>query len=198
MTEPAISMADFSARILHRPLWKHQVAASTCDEFIIAIAGGRRSGKSLFAQVKAIYIAATTRDARVLVISPAVENTRNFVRDLGELIRDSDLSGSVVDDQAQLITFSNGSEIRCVAATSGQIRGRGRNLRLAIVDEAAFVPSSVWRDLYYTLFDLRKEGSQALWICSPWGSREHWFRSSYERGVAGEEGYASFTWRMLD
>jgi hypothetical protein len=191
-------MSEFAERVLRRPLWDHQKAAAECNEFIVVIAGGRRSGKSQFSQVKALYTAAMNRDARVLVVSPAVQSTRNYVRDLAELIRDSRLKDSIVDDQAQLVTLSNGSEIRCVAATSAQIRGRGRNLRLAIVDEAAFVPSGVWRDLYYTLFDLRSAGSQAMLTCSPWGGPDHFFRASYERGVAGEPGYASFQWRMQD
>jgi hypothetical protein len=194
----ALSLADFAEQILRAPLWPHQKAAADCDAFIITIAGGRRSGKSQFAQVKALHVAATNRNCRVLVISPAVENTRNFVRDLAELIRGSRLQDSVVDNETQLVRFGNGSEIRCVAATSAQIRGRGRNLRLAIVDEAAFVPGSVWRDLYYTLFDLRGEGSQALLTCSPWGNSEHFFRASFERGLDGDEDYRSFQWSMHD
>jgi hypothetical protein len=196
MSDASISVAAFAEQVVLRPLWGHQVPAVESDSFIVAIAGGRRSGKTLAAQVKALYVAATNRDARVLVVSPAIENSRNFLRDLTDLIAGSKLSGSLVDEQTQLVTLSNGSEIRCVAATEGQVRGRGRNLRLVIVDEAAFVPSSIWRALFYTLFDERGSGSQAYLLCSPWG--KNFFRDAFERGMAGDEDYAAFQWSMRE
>lgn len=198
VVDPSVSASAFAEQVLRRPLWSHQVAAVESDRFIVAIAGGRRSGKTLAAQVKAIFVAATNRDARVLVVSPAIETSRNWMRDLADVLAVSKLKGSVVDEQAQVITLSNNSEIRCVAATAAQIRGRGRGLRLVIVDEAAFVDSTVWRALFYTLFDLRAEGSQALLVCSPWGRPEHFFRQAFDRGIDGDPDYVAFQWSMRD
>jgi hypothetical protein len=67
-----------------------------------------------------------------------------------------------------------------------------------IVDEAAFVPESVWRDALYTLFDMRSAGSQARLTCSPWGPPTHFFRANFERGSDGDPGYASYQWSMKD
>lgn len=198
MPDPTMSTIVFAREVLRRPLWIHQEAAVRSKAFVVSIAGGRRSGKTHAVQAKALHVAATNRDARVLVVSPAIENSRNFLRDLSDLVQGSRLRGSVTDDQTQVITFTNGSEIRCVAATAAQVRGRGRNLRLVIVDEAAFVPGQVWRDLFYTLFDLRSQGSQAYLVCSPWGPPEHFFRQSFERGMQGDPDYQSFRWSMLD
>lgn len=192
-----MNVAEFAERVLHQPLWPHQLDAAHTDRFIVAIAGGRRSGKSQLAQIKALHVAYTHRDARVLVVSPVIDNSRNFLADLADLVAQSSMAQrAVVDLQAQVVSFKNGSEIRCLPATSGQVRGRGRNLRLAVCDEAAFLPSNVWRDLRYTLFDHRAEGSQAFLICSPWGPPEHFFRASFDRGRKGDPDYASFQWPM--
>ena len=59
MGAPTRSAAAFAEQMLLRPLWPHQVPAVDSDAFIVTIAGGRRSGKSLAAQATAIHIAAT-------------------------------------------------------------------------------------------------------------------------------------------
>jgi hypothetical protein len=83
------------------------------------VAGGRRSGKTLVAQVKALHVAFTHRNARILVISPAIENSRNWIAELSEIIRGSWLAhDAVVDEQAQLVRLANGSVIRALPATS--------------------------------------------------------------------------------
>jgi hypothetical protein len=187
-------VAVFAETELRSRLLPHQQEVAKSTAPIICVNGGRRSGKSHFAQVKALHVAATYRDARVLVVSPTIEKSRDFVRDLADLVRASKLSDSVVDDQSQLLTFGQGGEIRCVPATAGQIRGRGKNLRLAILDEAAFLSPDIWRDLRYALLDMRPEGSQALMICTPWGPPEHFFRETYFAGVEGDPDVCSAKW----
>jgi hypothetical protein len=44
MTAAVLSMSEFAREILGQPLWSHQEQAGACDEFILVIAGGRRSG----------------------------------------------------------------------------------------------------------------------------------------------------------
>ena len=84
-----MNLATFTERVLRRPLWPHQAEAAKSDRFIVTVAGGRRSGKTLVAQVKALHVAFTHRNARILVISPAIENSRNWIAELSEVIRGS-------------------------------------------------------------------------------------------------------------
>src|SRR5215210_4671564 len=94
----------FAQRVLGRPLWSHQIEAAKAEKFVVTVAGGRRSGKTLVAQVKALHTAFTNRGARILVISPAIENSRNWMAELGEIIRGSRLAhDAVLDEQAQVV-----------------------------------------------------------------------------------------------
>jgi hypothetical protein len=61
MGDPTVSAAAFAEQLLLRPRWPHQVPAVDSDAFIVAIAGDRRSGKTLAAQVKARRREAPTR-----------------------------------------------------------------------------------------------------------------------------------------
>jgi len=188
----------FAKEVLRIELWPHQQDAVRSDNFMIAIAGGRRSGKTLAAQVRALWVALTRRGGRVLVLAPTIDSARNWLRELHDLVRASPVAGSVLDEQAQMLRLSTSSAIEVIPATPGQARGRGRDLRLVVLIEAAYHGGHVWRDVLYTLADLRSEGSQ-LWMDStPAGPADHFFRQTYLRGLDGDPDVASFHWRMAD
>jgi hypothetical protein len=197
---PLKDPVTFSRRVLNIDIWPHQVGPLTATQRNVTIAGGRRSGKSLTAQVKAVHVAATRRESQVLVISPAIDSARSWLRETGDILRDSKLKGSVVDEQAQRILFSNRSEIVVLPATDSQLRGRGRSLLLCLIEEAGFQDSNIVRAVSYALLDRYDEGAQLWQVGSPWGPVEHPFRVAYERGLeSGEdEDYASFTVRTTD
>jgi len=192
-----LDAVDVATRILGRPPWPHQVPALRSERFGVVIVGGRRSGKTAVAQVKALTVALSHRDGRVIVVSPTIDNARNFLRELAALIRSTPLvRDAVIDDTSMSITFKNGARVDCLPATSGQLRGRGQGLRLIVFEEAAYMPESVWRDARYALLDMRSEGSQALLISSPWGGPQHFFRLAWQRGIDGDQDFASFQWPM--
>lgn len=184
--------------LLRITIWPHQQAPLRSLAPFVSIAGGRRSGKSLVAQVKAILVAATNRGVRVVVVLPNIDAARYWLRECAELLRLSQLSDSVVSEETQSIRFTNNGEIVVLPATHGQLRGQGRNLRLVIVEEAGFADATVIRDIRYALLDNLEAGAQ-LWQCgSPWGGIEHPFRSAFERGITGDPDYASFRFQTTD
>ncbi len=190
----------FAKQVLGVTIWPHQQGPLRSKARNVTIAGGRRSGKSATAQVKAIHVASTRRNVQVLCVLPAIDAGRSWLREAADILRASKLRGSIVDEQAQSIKFSTGSEIVVLPATAGQLRGRGRNLLLVILEEAGFLDAGVMRDISYALLDNYAEGAQMWQVGSPWGPPQHPFRVAYERGLesGNDEDYASFTVRTTD
>lgn len=198
MTDVLKDAVEFAHRVLRVKVWSHQEGPLRATAANVIWAGGRRSGKSEGGQIKAIHVAATNAACMALVVHPSIDSARSWLREAADILRDSKIRDSVLDEEAQVIRFSNRSEIRVVPATAGQLRGRGRNLLLAIVEEAGFHDPSVVRDLRYTLLDNLEAGAQMWQIGSPWGGVEHPFRSSFLRGLEGDEDFASFHAKTSD
>jgi hypothetical protein len=189
----------FSRDVLGVDVWAHQEGPLRSTARNVTIAGGRRSGKSACAQVKAIYTASTRRRVQVLTVLPAIDAGRSWLRECSDILRASKLRGSIVDEQAQSIRFTTGSEIIVLPATAGQLRGRGRNLMLVILEEAGFLDAGVMRDISYALLDNYAEGAQMWQVGSPWGPPQHPFRVAFERGMeGGDQDYASFQVKTTD
>lgn len=188
----------FVRRVLKRDVFRYQEAPLRAVAPNVVVRGGRRSGKSQVGQYKALHRAVTTRDVIVLVVCPNVEKGRDWLAECRELLGGTPLAGSVVDEHAQVVRFSNGSEIRVVAATAGSLRGFGRRLLLVLLEEAGFLPGGVWRDIEYALLDNVAHGAQ-LWMSStPWGGPEHPFRRADALARDGDEDYAGFIFRAED
>lgn len=188
----------FAKQVLRIDLDPHQQEVVRSIKPNVVVAGGRRSGKSLMAQVKAIHVAASNRGARVIVISPNIEAARYWLRECAELLRLSALRDSVLNEETQSLVLSIGSAIVAIPATHGQLRGQGRNLRLVVVEESGFQSAEVIRDVRYALLDNFAAGAQLWQVGSPWGGTDHPFRSSYERGLTGDPDYESVRFRTTD
>lgn len=136
---------------------------------VIAGAGGKRSGKTVTAQIGAAYGVRASR-----LQGPGHVGELGFGASLPDRAcrsaRESKIASSaVVDEQATRISFQNGAQIIALAPTPGQLRGDGRKVRMVIIDEAGFCPPSIWRDARYVLLDHHDEGAQARLIGSPVG-----------------------------
>lgn len=192
-SDPTIDRVAFARRVLGVKPDAHQEAPLLSDAPFIVGAGGRRSGKTLAAQVASLHAAFVHRDGQVLVTSANFASAKRFVAETIELLRGSKLAHSaVVDDSQARIDFANGAAIIALPPTAGQLRGYGRNVRLVVIDEAGFCPPSLWRDARYVLLDNR---AQAWLIGSPWG--DGFFRESWRRGTDGDPDFFAFTWPTL-
>ncbi len=198
MPDVALDPVGFASRVLHVELWPHQIGPVRATAPNVVLRGGRRGGKTLACQVKAIFEAASHRNSLVLVICPNIERARDWLRECADLMTGTRLADSVVDEQAQRIIFKNGSEVRAIPATAGQLRGFGRNLRLVVLEESGFLAPSTFRDIRYALLDNVEAGAQLYMSSSPWGAPEHPFRQADTLAQARDPDYVGFVFRATD
>jgi len=185
----------FAERVLHRPLWAHQVEAANSDRFVTTVAAARRTGKTVLAETLATHTAFANRGCRVLALSATQDAARRVTESIGATLTRSSLTrGAVVDDYATRIRLTNGSEIVSLPASQRQVRGYGEGVLLVILDEAGFMPSELWTAAHYTALDERASGSRLLLLGSPWGGYEHFFRRAFEAGLDGDADHATFHW----
>jgi hypothetical protein len=188
----------FANDVLNVDVWDHQAGPLRSTARNVNIAGGRRSGKSATAQVKAVHVASTRRNAEVVCVLPNIDSGKDWLREASDILYTSKLKDSVTDEQTQSIEFSQGGVIRVLPATAGQLRGHGRNLLLVILEEAGFQDPEVVRHVSYALLDNYDEGAQLWQVGSPWGGTQHPFRVYFQRGVEGDQDYESFEVRTQD
>jgi hypothetical protein len=113
----------FAEILIGQPLWTHQLALARSVARIRAVCSGRQAGKSRTMAVVALHHSFGEPHRRVLIISAGHESAKDLLSEVSILARSPLLAGSVVDDQHQEITLSNGSSIRSVPASERQIRG---------------------------------------------------------------------------
>lgn len=121
------------------PLADWQVADLTLDVPITCVLWGRQMGKSRGLALKAVHAAFAGPGRRVLVVSGGGElGARRLLREVRRMVEGSGLlRGSLTDEGASVVTLSNGSEVRCVAASESAVRGW--SVDLLLVDEAQLV-----------------------------------------------------------
>src|SRR4051812_17301950 len=79
--------------------FEHQCdALRSCAPYVV-VAGGRRSGKSEAAQVRALHALFTTPGSEWLVTSANEDNARTFVGEAADLVRRSPLASDSVTDE---------------------------------------------------------------------------------------------------
>ncbi|MDX6690601.1 MAG: hypothetical protein QOG15_2058 [Solirubrobacteraceae bacterium] len=144
MSDVAVLRDDFGkfSQAIGRPLARWQADALTLDAAITVALAPRQSGKSRSLANLALWVAFRRRQQRVLVVSASDDAARRLLADIRAVAAGSKLlAGSLVVEQAQLVTLTNGSEIRCVPASERQIRGW--SVDLLLVDEAALVSDEI-------------------------------------------------------
>jgi len=130
------------ADVVGWPLTDWQADALTLKARTTAIVAPRQSGKSRSLAVLAAWSAFRRQGQRVLLVSAGEDASRRLLAEVRRIVTGSRLlAGSVVDEQAGLVTLSNGSEVRSVPASERQVRGW--TVDLLLVDEAALVPDDL-------------------------------------------------------
>lgn len=193
--DPAASVAAFARLIFRVELWPHQVALSEADAFIRVVAAARRTGKSEYAELEAMWTAFSHAGCIVLILSATQEAARRLTESIGQRLAGNRLTrGAVVDDFATRVRLSNGSQIISLPASQRQIRGYGKNVRLVVLDEAGFMPQEIWAAASYTALDERRRGSRILLLGTPWGGADHFFRRAFMAGQEGDPDHFSYNW----
>lgn len=135
-------LGAFAAEV-GEPLEGWQRADLTLDAPITCLLWGRQMGKSRGLALVALHSALAAPGRRVLLVSGSGElGARRLLAEARGIARASPLMrSSVIDEAANLITLSSGSEVRCVSASEPAIRGWRANLLL--VDEAQLLSADL-------------------------------------------------------
>lgn len=144
MSDLAAARDDLGAfaSIVGHPLADWQARSLDLATRTTAILAPRQTGKSRSLALLALHRAFRSRGQRVLIVSAGEDASRRLLTEVRRIAADSPLlRGSVVDEQAGLLTLSNGSEVRSVPASERQVRGW--SVDLLLIDEAALVSDDV-------------------------------------------------------
>jgi hypothetical protein len=188
--ESLLDVREFARRLVGEPLWPHQEAVAMSLARTRVMNCGRQAGKSRTLAVLALHGAFTHSEYRVLILSAGEDSAKDLLAEISALASSSLLAGSVVDDNASLVTLSNRSTIRCVPASQKQ--ARGKSINLLILDEAAQIADELWRAARYSI--IARPESRVVMASTPFGSRQRFFGQAYSLGRAGAENYESFHW----
>ena len=182
----------FADLLVGMPLWPHQAEVVESSARYRVICAGRRSGKTRLFGVLSLHQAFAVPRSKVLIVSAGEVAAKRMFSDIAAMANASPLlRGSVADETKSLLTFSNFSTIECVPASMAQVRSAEADL--LIVDEAGFVPQSIWESAEPTV--VARPGSRVLICSTPWGSVEHFFRVLWRRGMdAPDAQVASWHW----
>jgi hypothetical protein len=199
VTDPATDRVAFARDVLGLDLFEHEAEALGRTELVVALPGGRRSGKTTTACAAGLHAVTTRRGIEWLVTAANADKVRQTIGEYAELLRTSRVGADVaVDEQAmRLDVRGSGSAIVGVPPTGGQLRGFGRRTFGVHIDEAGHCPPGVWRDVRYVLADHAAEGAQAWLTGSPWGASDHFFPTSCRLARDGDPDYWSpaVAWR---
>jgi hypothetical protein len=188
------SLAAF-ADVIGWPMADFQATALELAKRITAIVAPRQSGKSRSLALLAVHRAFTRPGYRVLIVSAGDEAARRLLREVRSIVTDSDLlRGSVVDEQASLVTLSNGSEIRSVPASERRIRGW--TVDLLLVDEAALVADDLITGAALPTTAARPDARIVL--ASSATSAAGAFYDHVQLGRQGSEHIETFAWALTD
>lgn len=147
---------------------------------------GRRWGKTVLGG--AIVLSAAAVGQRWAWIVPQYKNSRAIWRWIERTVAELRAAGGCQVLRAErTVTFANGGMLGVYSADNPDAI-RGEAFHGVVLDEAARIPEDAWTDVIQpTLADY---DGDAILISTPLG--RNWFWREYQRGVAGDERYASF------
>lgn len=177
------------------PLEGWQTDALSLESRITAIVAPRQGGKSRGLSVLAAWWAFTRPGSVVLVVSATEEASKRLLRQVRDLIAESELlAPSIVDEQTGLLVLSNGSEVRSVPASERAVRGW--TVDLLLIDEAALVSDEIVLGAAFPTTAARPDARIVLASSATVASGA--FYDFVRRGEAGSEHVRTFHWRLAD
>lgn len=134
-----------------------------------------------------VSLACAAQGGRIAWVAPSYRNSRPMWRMAEQMTRP--VSSHVTVRRAErTVDFPGGGSLGVYSADN-PTSILGESFDLVVVDEAARVPEDTWTEtIMPTLAD---RNGRAMLISTPKG--KNWFWREYQRGVAREPGYASFT-----
>lgn len=197
MADGAALRDDLSAfaGAVGRPLTTWQADTFALDVHTTVVVAPRQSGKSRSLAVLALHRAFRRREQHVLIVSASEEAARRLLADVRALAAGAPLlRGSLVTEQAQLLTLTNGSEIRSVPSSERAIRGWTTDLLL--VDEAVMVPDDLLLGAAFPTTAARPQARIVL--ASSANTASGAFYDHAKRGESGDLHVRTHRWALGD
>lgn len=159
---------------------------------IFVVKSKRQIGKSILACVLLIEFALTQKCTSV-VIEPTQAQSRRIFKQIQNMLASTDLI-KTANSQLLIMEFTNGSEILFKSAEQRDALRGFTVSGLLVIDEAAFIPDSIFEILYPTT---DANNAPILIISTPlFCSGE--FYNVYMRGINFEDRYTSYNWSLYD
>jgi len=155
----------------------------------------RQCGKSRSLAVLAVWWAYRRPRQMILVVSAGDEAASRLLRTMQLICQHPLLAGSVVDETAHRLILTNGSEIRSVPASAGQVRGW--SVDLLIVDEASFCPDDLLLSAALPTTAARPDARIVL-ASTPWADSGAFHTFAVDGLVPGNEHTRTFRWALQD
>ncbi len=172
----------FADRLLHAPLFGHQVEVCRSRARYRVMNAGRRAGKTRVYGVVALHLMFSVPGSRVLIISAGDTSVKRTHAEIVAMVMAVDAAAaSVVDPETGVhkLTLSNGSTLESVPSSIKA--ARSADVDLLIIDEAGFVPQGVWEAAEPTIGARR--GSRVIIASSPWMGPGHFFHDLWRQGM---------------
>lgn len=167
--------------------WQQQVWSSGVRFQVIS--AGRRTGKTKYARDRLFVEAMSANPGEVMYVGLTQSNAkRNMFRPFLNEYREFVSSSNIKELE---ITLINGATIMMVGADNPNAI-RGGSLKLAILDEYAFMKPEVWQDIVRPMLSDHK--GAAIFIGTPMGRNHFWELSEWVQGTQPPNwGYWHFT-----
>jgi len=152
---------------------------------------GRRWGKTVVGAAEASkHCTQGGKRYRALWVSPTHDQNQEAVSIIREALADTGVFEYRLSDRR--MDFVGGSRLYFRSAERPQhLRGRGWDL--VVVDEAAFIPDSVWQDTLRPSLMLRK--GRGIFLSTPNG-RQGFFHTMFQRGQKTDENPEVQSWHF--
>jgi len=159
-TTPAPDPAAFARALGFLPDPKQHLVL-TCGARRGLLNCARQWGKSTVTAILALHRALTRPDSLVLVVSPSLRQSAEFLRKISVFIRRLGLPRKKDGQNSVSLLFDNGSRIVGLPGREDTVRGFSA-VSLLLVDEAARVP----QELYFSLRPTLAVADGDLWLMS--------------------------------
>lgn len=186
----------FARDVLKADLFPYQQKVAHSTARLRVLCAGRQSGKSEILAVLAIHTAVTRRNATVYIVSGGEKMAEKLLAKITVMVRRAGLEAGIVGDLKNVLSFTNGSIIEAVPTSEARIRGE--TVDLLILDESGLISENIWDAAWGTTIAAKPAG-RTVAAGTPWGGRDHWYRSNFERGLNNpSDAVESFTWTSYD
>jgi hypothetical protein len=177
---PTVEVVEFARDRLGFAADERQAEVLRSPARRMLLACSRQWGKSTVAGVKAVHRAYTEAGSLVLVASPSVRQSAEFLRKAEGLVVRLGVRVRGDGENAASLLFPNGSRIVGLPGTEATVRGFSA-VSMMLIDEAAQVKD----DLYDAVRPMLAVSDGDLWLMSTPRGRAGFFWREWSRGGDG-------------